>query len=78
MIKIKNIYYMLCYAFQALDTKEYNKIATEDFENTAELFSEILSIGVSKQIKQGLVKDYIDVTENTSSIISKGPVLCSC
>ena len=71
MIKIKNIYYMLCYAFQALDTKEYNKIATEDFENTAELFSEILSIGVSKQIKQGLVKDYIDVTEDTSSIRGK-------
>ena len=71
MIKIKNIYYMLSYAFQTLNDKGYNKIATEDFENTAELFSEILTIGVSRQIKQGLVKDYIDVTETTSSIRGK-------
>lgn len=71
MIKIKNIYYMLSYAFQALNSKEYNKIATEDFENTSELFSEILIIGVSRQIKQGLVKDYIDITETTSAIRGK-------
>ena len=71
MIKIKNIYYILSYAFQTLNSKEYNKVATEEFENTSELFSEILTIGVSKQIKQGLVKDYIDVTETTSSIRGK-------
>ena len=71
MIKIKNIYYMLSYAFQTLNDKAYNKIETEDFENTAELFSEILIIGVSAQIKQGLVRDYIDVTETTSSIRGK-------
>ena len=46
MIKIKNIYYMLSYAFQTLNDKGYNKVATEEFENTAELFSEILIIGV--------------------------------
>ena len=71
MIKIKNIYYMLSYAFQTLNDKAYKKIETEDFENTAELFSEILIIGVSAQIKQGLVRDYIDVTETTSSIRGK-------
>lgn len=71
MIKIKNIYYMLSYAFYALNTKEYNKLKTENFENTAELFSEILIIGVSRQIKQGLVKDYIEVTEATSLIRGK-------
>ena len=62
---------MLSYAFQTLNDKAYNKIETEDFENTAELFSEILIIGVSAQIKQGLVRDYIDVTEITSSIRGK-------
>ena len=62
---------MLSYAFQTLNDKVYNKIETEDFENTAELFSEILIIGVSAQIKQGLVRDYIDVTETTSSIRGK-------
>lgn len=62
---------MLSYAFHSLNEERYNKIATEDFENTSELFSEILIIGVSNQIKQGLVKDYIEVSEDTSSIRGK-------
>lgn len=71
MIKIQNIYYMLSYAFRNLNYDTYNKIETEEFENTSELFAEILAIGVAKQIKQGLVKDYIEVTETTSSIRGK-------
>lgn len=62
---------MLSYAFQTLNDDKYNKIETEEFENTSELFSEILAIGIAKQIKQGLVKDYIDVKETTSSIRGK-------
>lgn len=62
---------MLSYAFQSLNDKTYKKIETEDFENTAELFSEILVLDVSKQIKQGLVRDYIDITETSSSIHGK-------
>lgn len=62
---------MLSYAFYALNDDKYKKVETEEFENTAELFAEILAIGVSKQIKQGLVKDYIDVRETTSSIRGK-------
>jgi len=70
-IYIKNIYYMLSYAFKVLNEKGYRKIETENFENTAELLSEILIIGVSRQIKQGLVKDYIEVSETTSLIRGK-------
>ena len=62
---------MLSYAFYALNDDKYKKVETEEFENTSELFAEILAIGVSKQIKQGLVKDYIDVTETTSSVRGK-------
>lgn len=70
-IYIKNIYYMLSYAFQVLNEKEYKKVTTENFENAADLLSEILAIGVTKQIKQSLVKDYIEVNETTSSIRGK-------
>ena len=62
---------MLSYAFKVLNEREYKKIEAESFENAADLLSEILIIGVSKQIKQGLVKDYIEVTETTSSIRGK-------
>ena len=58
---------MLAYAFKVLNEKGYKKIETEEFENVSELLSEILIIGVSKQIKQGLVKDYSDISEDVSS-----------
>ena len=62
---------MLSYAFNVLNEREYKKIEAESFDNAADLLSQILIIGVSKQIKQGLVKDYIEVTETTSSIRGK-------
>ena len=62
---------MLSYAFHVLNEKGYNKIATEDFENTADLFSEILINAVGKQIKQGLYKDYIPFDETVTSIKGK-------
>ena len=43
---------MLSYAFQTLKIKEFEKISNEEFENTIQLFSEILIIGINKQIKQ--------------------------
>ena len=70
-IYIKNIYYMLSYAFKVLNEKSYKKIEVENFESISELLSEILAIGVSKQIKQGLVKDYIEISETISSIKGK-------
>lgn len=70
-IYIKNIYYMLSYAYNVLNEEAYKKIETESFDNALDLLSEILIIGVSKQIKQGLVKDYIEVSHTTSSIKGK-------
>ena len=42
MICIQNIYYMLSYAFQVLNEDGYKQVATEEFENTAELCAAIL------------------------------------
>ena len=36
-ILIKNIYYMLSYAFQVLNEQGYKQVATEEFENVAGL-----------------------------------------
>ncbi len=62
---------MLSYAFQSLNEDKYDKIQTEKFENAADMFSQILIIGISKQIKQGLIRDYADTTQNTSSVKGK-------
>ena len=58
---------MLAYAFKVLNEVNYRKLETEEFDNILELLSEILILGVQKQIKQGLVKDYIDISEDISS-----------
>lgn len=71
MIRIQNIYYMLSYAFQVLQEQGYNNIATEDFENTADLCAAILAKGISTQIKRGLGKEYIPKTESLSSLRGK-------
>ena len=56
MIKIKNIYYMLSYAFQKLKEDKYKTCITEDFDNARELFAEILIKGISGEIKRCLGK----------------------
>lgn len=62
-IFIKNIYYMLTYAFQVLRQKNYESIAAEKFENVQDLFAAILAKGIAQQLKQGLHKEYIIKSE---------------
>ena len=64
MIPIKNIYYMLSYAFQVLNEQGYKQLLTEKFDNVAELCCAILSKGISSQIKRGLGKAYLSQTES--------------
>jgi len=58
-IFIKNIYYMLSYAFKSLRQSNFAEIKSEEFDNVADLLAEILAIGVGQQIKQGLYREYI-------------------
>ena len=60
MIPIQNIYYMLSYAFQVLNEDGYRNMATEEFDNVAELCAAILIKGVSVQLKRGLGRAYIE------------------
>lgn len=59
---------MLAYAFHVLNEQGYKSISTESFDNTAELFAEILSRGISNQIKRGLGKEYISRQEDLSTL----------
>ena len=63
-ILIRNIYYMLTYAFKELRHNNYEYIAGESFDNICDLFAEILSKGVAYLLKQGLYKAYV-VREDT-------------
>ena len=70
-IFIRNIYYMLSYAFQILKQEDYKQVAGEKFEKIHDLFAAILEKGVSRQVKQGLYREYVPMHEDLSSMRGK-------
>ena len=70
-IFIKNIYYMLSYAFTTLNQGGYEDVAIEKFDNIHNLFAAILSKGISRQLKQGLYREYMNCKEDVSVVRGK-------
>ncbi|MDD2297450.1 MAG: 5-methylcytosine-specific restriction endonuclease system specificity protein McrC [Sphaerochaetaceae bacterium] len=70
-IFIKNIYYMLSYAFTSLTQANYEEVATEEFENIHNLFAAILSKGIGRQLKQGLYRQYKNKKEDMAIMRGK-------
>lgn len=70
-IFIKNIYYMLSYAFTTLNQGGYEDLAIEEFENIHNLFAAILAKGIGRQLKQGLYREYRNRKENIAVVRGK-------
>lgn len=70
-IPIKNIYYMLTYAFQVLRQTHYSNIAAEEFKHTEDLFAAILAAGLAQQVKQGLYREYTTQHETLTTLRGK-------
>ena len=62
---------MLSYAFHILKESTYDEIASEEFENLPDLFAAILAKGISRQIKQGLYREYVTEYDNLSTMRGK-------
>jgi 5-methylcytosine-specific restriction enzyme subunit McrC len=67
-IRIKNIYYMLSYAYQTLRETGFDNVASEEFDNIHDLFAAILVHGVGAQVKRGLHRDYIQKQEPLAGV----------
>lgn len=70
-ILIRNIYYMLAYAFQELRQNNYAEIEGEKFDDVYDLFAEILVRGISYQLKQGLYRKYVAKNDSIHTIRGK-------
>ena len=70
-ILIRNIYYMLSYAFTTLNQGGYENVETEEFENLHNLFAAILAKGISRQLKQGLYREYLSRKEDLAVVRGK-------
>ena len=58
-IFIKNVYYMLSYAFRALRQDGWKSVAVEDFASAQDLLAAILAKASAQQLKQGLHREYV-------------------
>ncbi len=70
-IFIKNIYYMLSYVYMDLIQGDSENINSEEFDNIGNLLSVILFKIVSKQVKRGLIKEYISKDEEIETLKGK-------
>jgi len=70
-IFIKNIYYMLSYAFTSLNQSNFENVATEEFDNVHNLLAAILSKGIGQQLKQGLYREYLNKKEDIAVMRGK-------
>ena len=70
-ILIKNIYFMLSYAFTPLTQGGYENVEKEEFENIHNLFAAILAKGIGRQVKQGLYREYVERTESLATLRGK-------
>lgn len=62
-VLVRNIFYLMSYAFRALDVRDYEKIGSEEFEGMDDLLAAILLIGAESQRRRGFEKDYKQVDE---------------
>lgn len=70
-ILIKNVYYMLAYAFQVLRQNNYEEMEAEEFENVFDMLASILNKGISRQLKQGLYREYVIRKDNLAALRGK-------
>ena len=70
-ILIRNVYYMLAYAFQELRQNNYVEIEGENFDEIYDLFAEIMVRGISYQLKQGLYREYVGKNESLQTVRGK-------
>lgn len=71
-VLIKNIYYMLSYAFSSLNQTSVEEIEKEEFDNIHNLFAAILSKGIGLQLKQGIYREYLN--KNEDIVVIRGKV----
>lgn len=57
-VVIKNIYYMMAYAFKAIDIADFKRLEVESFGNVLDLLAAILAAGLDAQRRRGFEREY--------------------
>lgn len=70
-IPIKNIYYMLCYAWNVLPRSDNKLTGLEKFDNIYNLLARLIINDVTRLIKRGFHREYIDHEEELATLKGK-------
>lgn len=70
-IQVKNIYWMIAYALNVIEDRGIQSIGGETFENVYDLCASLMSIALSKQVKRGLNKSYINKRDESPCVRGK-------
>ena len=70
-IPVRNIYYLLCYAWDHVREGETVDLGSEEFGGMVDLFAKVLNEGVARLISRGLDRDYLTVQEDIRGLKGK-------
>ncbi len=70
-IPVRNIYYLLCYAWDYVREGETVDVGSEEFSGMVDLFAKVLNEGVARLISRGLDRDYLAVSEDIRGLKGK-------
>ena len=70
-IPIRNIYYLLCYAWEHVGEGETVDVGSEQFGGLVDLFAKVLNEGVARVVSRGLDRDYLAVHEDIRGLKGK-------
>ena len=71
MIPIKNLYFMLCYAWKVLPEKSWAKVGAEDSNDLLNLFADAVVRGFQLLRKRGFFRSYVTELDETRQIRGK-------
>lgn len=74
-IPIRNIYYLLCYAWDMLEEGKRSEVGSDDYQDAINLVSRVLLNGLSYLFKRGLDRDYLNYVDEYPGI--KGKIVFS-
>ena len=70
-IPIKNIFYMLCYAWNILGVADTINVDMDDYEDAYNLLARVFFFGVGKLIRLGFHRSYITKEDELATIRGK-------
>ena len=70
-IPVRNIYYLLCYAWGHVREGETVDVGSEEFGGLVDLFAKVLNEGVARLVSRGLDRDYLAVHEDIRGLKGK-------